>query len=90
MSSESTTREHLQFIQAIDVVMGGIILLLCCGMGGVILLLCCCMGGVVLLYGRRCLVIMMVISCRGLNIGAQGIAPTQQPTATTASTSSYF
>ena len=60
-----------------------------CCMGGIILLLCCCMGGVVLLYGRCCLVIMMVISCRGLNIGAQGIAPAAQPAATTSS-GSYF
>ena len=40
MSSKSTTREHLQFIQAVDVVPYVV-------MGGIILLLCCCMGGVV-------------------------------------------
>ena len=55
MSSKSTTREHLQFIQAVDVVpyvvMGGNILLLCCCYGW-----CCTgvvvpVGNAVLLYG---------------------------------------
>ena len=52
-------------------------------------LYCCCVVVWAVLYGRCCLVIMMVISCRGLNIGAQGIAPAAQPAATTSS-GSYF
>ena len=55
MSSKSTTREHLQFIQAVDVVPYVV-------MGGIILMLCCCMGGVVLLYGRCCGVVWAVLS----------------------------